>query len=130
MSLFDKYTLTVERTDPQKFVGRVTRVQGLMIESQGPQAVVGELCRIETGAGEVWAEVVGLHGKTVQLMPFDDIQGLEIGCRVKAMGETLQVPVSDRLLGRVLDGLDALSTARATSVRPCCTPPSPILLTP
>ena len=42
-SLFDKYTLTVERTDPQKFVGRVTRVQGLMIESHGPQAVVGEL---------------------------------------------------------------------------------------
>ncbi len=105
MSLFDKYTLTVERTDPQKFVGHVTRVQGLMIESQGPQAVVGELCRIETAAGEVWAEVVGLNGKTVQLMPFDDVQGLEIGCRVKAMGETLQVPVSDRLLGRVLDGL-------------------------
>ena len=111
MSLFDKYLTTVEKTDPQKFVGRVTRVQGLLIEALGPQAVVGELCRIEMGnpeagsAREVWAEVVGLHGKTVQLMPYQEVDGLEIGCRVKAMGESLQVQVSDRLLGRVLDGM-------------------------
>jgi len=49
--------------------------------------------------------VVGLHDRTVQLMPFEEVDGLEIGCVVKATGETLQVPVSDRLLGRVLDGL-------------------------
>jgi len=107
MSLFDKYVTTVERIDPQKFSGRVIRVQGLMIESQGPQAIVGELCQIELPTHDkwIWAEVVGLHGKTVQLMPFEEVDGLEIGCRVKAMGETLQVPVSDKLLGRVLDGL-------------------------
>jgi flagellum-specific ATP synthase len=107
MDLFDKYVTTVERTDPQKFFGRVTRVQGLMIESHGPQAVVGELCQIQLSSADhwVWAEVVGLHGRTVQLMPFEEVAGLEIGCRVKGMGETLQVSVSDRLLGRVLDGL-------------------------
>ena len=107
MSLFDKYVTTVERTEPQKFLGRVVRVQGLMIESQGPQAIVGELCQIELPSHDrwVWAEVVGLHGRTVQLMPFEEVDGLEIGCKVKAMGETLQVPVSDKLLGRVLDGL-------------------------
>ena len=107
MSLFDKYVTTVERTDPQKFFGRVTRVQGLMIESHGPQAIVGELCQIELPSHDkwIWAEVVGLHGKSVQLMPFEEVDGLEIGCKVKAMGETLQVPVSDKLLGRVLDGL-------------------------
>ncbi|MEI8094056.1 MAG: FliI/YscN family ATPase [Spirochaetales bacterium] len=112
MTLLDKYLTTVENTDPQKFVGRVTRVQGLLIEALGPQAVVGELCRIELGstgpgqdAREVWAEVVGLHGKVVQLMPYQEVDGLEIGCRVKAMGESLHVAVSDKLLGRVLDGM-------------------------
>jgi flagellum-specific ATP synthase len=107
MSLFDKYVTTVEKTDPQKFFGRVSRVQGLMIESQGPQAIIGELCQIELPTHDRWvmAEVVGLHGKMVQLMPFEEVDGLEIGCKVKAMGETLQVPVGDRLLGRVLDGL-------------------------
>lgn len=107
MSLFDKYVTTVEKTDPQKFFGRVTRVQGLMIEAHGPQSVIGELCQIELPSHDkwVWAEVVGLHGQTVQLMPFEEVDGLEIGCKVKAMGETLQVPVGDQLLGRVLDGL-------------------------
>jgi flagellum-specific ATP synthase len=107
MSLFDKYVTTVEKTDPQKFFGRVSRVQGLMIESHGPQAILGELCQIELPTHDRWvmAEVVGLHGQTVQLMPFEEVDGLEIGCKVKAMGETLQVPVSEKLLGRVLDGL-------------------------
>lgn len=107
MSLFDKYETTIQRTDPQKFLGRVTRVQGLMIESTGPQAIVGELCQIEVPTQNkwVWAEVVGLHGRTVQLMPYEEVDGLEIGCKVKAMGESLLVPVGDKLLGRVLDGL-------------------------
>jgi len=107
MNLFDKYVTTVDKTDPQKFFGRVTRVQGLMIESLGPQAVIGELCQIElpSQAKWVWAEVVGLHGKTVQLMPFEEVDGIEMGCKVKAMGEALRVPVGDKLLGRVLDGL-------------------------
>ncbi|MBN1686237.1 MAG: FliI/YscN family ATPase [Spirochaetales bacterium] len=105
--MFDKYNLTVERTDPIKFNGTVSRVQGLLIESLGPQVVVGELCQISIpdSEGPVWAEVVGVHGKTVQLMPYTDIEGIEVGCTVVAMGETLSVPVSEKLLGRVLDPL-------------------------
>jgi flagellum-specific ATP synthase len=82
-------------------------VQGLLIESLGPQAVVGELCQIEIpkGRGTVWAEVVGLRDKYVQLMPFDDVEGIEVGCEVVALGESLSVPVSEKLLGRVLDGM-------------------------
>lgn len=130
MSLFDKYVVTVERTEPQKFYGRVSRVQGLMIESEGPQAILGELCQIELPAQKRWvmAEVVGLHGRIVQLMPFEEVDGLEIGSKVKAMGETLQVPVSDKLLGRVLDGLgrpiDGLGDVGSSVFYPAvCNPP-------
>lgn len=107
MGLFDKYTAVVEATEPMKCLGRVTKVQGLLIEALGPQAVLGELCRIDIPStqAEVWAEVVGINGKTVQLMPYEECDGLEVGCRVKALGEFLKVPVSDRLLGRVLDGM-------------------------
>ncbi len=105
--MFDKYNLTISRTDPIKFTGSVSRVQGLLIESTGPQVVVGELCQIAipNTPSPVWAEVVGVHGKTVQLMPYTDISGIEVGCQVTAMGETLTVPVSEKLLGRVLDPL-------------------------
>ena len=102
---FDKYNLTVERTDPIKYTGAVNKVQGLLIESNGPQVVMGELCQILVPGNEqpIWAEVVGINEQTVQLMPYSDMAGIEIGCQVVAMGETLSIPVSANLLGRVLN---------------------------
>jgi flagellum-specific ATP synthase len=107
LSIFDKYTKILEKMDPIKCTGVVERFRGLLIESNGPMAVVGELCQIliPKGSGVVWAEVVGLNGKTVQLMPYDEMEGIEVGCIVIAMGYSLSIPVSDRLLGRVLDAM-------------------------
>lgn len=107
MSAFDKYTTVIERTETIRYIGRVQRVQGLLIESSGPQAVVGEVCQIELSEGGpmVWGEVVGLRGRTVQLMPFTEVQGIQIGSRVIASGSTLRIPVGNGLLGRVLGPL-------------------------
>jgi len=105
MGVFSKYQTIVDRTDPITYIGRINRVQGLLIESAGPQAVIGELCKITLGDKTAWAEVVGLHDKTVQLMPYSDPSGLELGTPVIAQGRPLSVQVSDRLLGRVLDGM-------------------------
>ncbi|MDR2211055.1 MAG: FliI/YscN family ATPase [Spirochaetaceae bacterium] len=103
--LFDKYLETTEQVDPIKCVGHVVKVQGLLIESRGPQAIIGELCRIEVpkGSGIVQAEVVGLREDIIQLMAYGDIEGIEIGSRVIASGMRLKIPVSKKLLGRVLD---------------------------
>jgi len=105
--IFDKYFRSTEYTDPIKCVGKVSKVHGLLIESHGPQAIIGEMCRIEApkGAGDIMAEVVGLRGETVQLMAFDETRGIEVGNRVIALGRRLEVPVSNKLLGRVLDAL-------------------------
>ena len=107
MDLIGKYLDAVERADPIKYTGRVVRVQGLLVESRGPQAVVGELCQILIPRLEkvAWAEVAGLRGDTVQLMVYSALDGIEIGCVVIATGEMLQVPVSSRLLGRTLDSM-------------------------
>ncbi|HET6487465.1 MAG TPA: FliI/YscN family ATPase [Spirochaetia bacterium] len=107
MGVFDKYSVVVQDLDPIKFTGVVERVQGLLLESHGPAAQVGELCQIllPHGRGVVWAETVGLRGKTVQLMPYDEIEGIEIGSLVIGMGETLRIPVSPKLLGRTLDSM-------------------------
>jgi flagellum-specific ATP synthase len=102
-----KYLSAVERTDPIKYVGRVTKVLGLLVESRGPQAVIGEVCQIIVPrlGKTAYAEVVGLREDAVQLMSYDVLEGIEVGCQVVATGEMLQVPVSDRLLGRVLDSM-------------------------
>jgi len=106
-SIFDKYLDATDRIDPIKCVGHVSRVHGLLIESRGPQATIGEICRIELGEeiGErqIEAEVVGLKDDIVQLMAYNETTGIKIGCRVIASGTQLEVAVSGKLLGRILD---------------------------
>ncbi len=103
--MFKKYTATLDRIDPIKYTGVVQKVRGLLIESRGPQVVIGELCQIiiPDGRGTIWAEVIGLNDKSVQLMPYDDIEGIKIGSMVIGMGERLFIPVSENLQGRVLN---------------------------
>ena len=110
---FHKYIETADSVDPIKCVGHVSKVQGLLIESKGPQAVIGEICRIEipkkateeNPLPSIQAEVVGLRNDTVQLMAYEETDGIEIGCRVVASGSLLEIGVSPGLLGRVLDPL-------------------------
>jgi len=106
MGFLDKYAAIVDHTETIRQIGRVQAVRGLSIESVGPQAQVGELCNIflEKHQRSVLAEVVGLHGTSVQLAAYADTEGIEVGKPVTGMGETLSIPVSERLLGRVLDG--------------------------
>ena len=107
MQLFEKYFNVLEDLDSIKCTGTVIKVKGVIIESTGPVAAVGEVCRIliPRGSGEIYAEVVALKGDTVQLMPYEEMHGIEIGCKVIATGEMLTVPVSDSMLGRVLNGM-------------------------
>jgi len=131
-AVFGKYFRTAERTETIKCVGRIVKVQGLLIESRGPQAIIGELCRIEVrGRESILSEVVGLRGETVQLMPFDETDGLEVGSRVIATSSRLEVPVSEKLLGRVLDAmgrpLDGLGELPVgTSYPAVASPPDPM----
>jgi flagellum-specific ATP synthase len=104
-TVIEKYLHATERIDPIKCVGYVSKVQGLLIESRGPTAIIGEVCRIEApkGPGLIHAEVVGLRDETVQLMAYQETTGIEIGSRVVASGNCLEIAVSEKLLGRVLD---------------------------
>lgn len=107
MNILEKYAVAVEETDPIKHIGRVQSVQGLLIESLGPQAIMGELCQIniERTGENVWAEVVGLDGHHVRLMPYTETDGIEIGNPVIATGHGLQIGVSTAMLGRVLNAM-------------------------
>jgi flagellum-specific ATP synthase len=131
--LFDKYLTSAERTDPIKCVGEISKVQGLLIESRGPHAIVGEICRIIASKANkfIKAEVVGLRNEFVQLMAFEETQGIEVGDRVIALGYCLEVPVSEELLGRVLDAFgnpaDNKGSITSTCVYPAlANPPDPL----
>ncbi len=113
--------------------GRVVQTVGLVIESEGPRASVGELCRIE-GAQPgtwAWAEVVGFRGTRTLLMPLMETRNVAPGSTVVATGAPLQVGVGSELLGRVLDGLghpiDGRGPLHTDASRPLVsTPPNPM----
>ncbi|GMV22910.1 MAG: ATP synthase [Acidimicrobiia bacterium] len=92
--------------EPAPISGRVTRVSGLVVESAGPVASVGDVCEIQLREGRrVPAEVVGFRSGTLISVPLGDTAGICPGDRLVARGSTLTVPAGPALLGRVIDGL-------------------------
>ena len=87
--------------------GRVVQLIGLVVESEGPLAAVGEVCHIESARhdGPTLAEVVGFRDHHLLLMPLGELHGIHPGSEVVATGAALRVPVGDALKGRVIDGL-------------------------
>lgn len=91
-----------------KSMGRVENVVGLTIESIGPEAKLGDLCKVFPADKElppIISEVVGFKSGKTLLMPYENTEGIGIGCIVENTGVPLSVQVSGVLLGQVLDGL-------------------------
>ena len=101
------YRRFVDRCDPVKTNGRVAQVVGLVIESGGPPAMVGEVCEIryDRNLPPLLAEVVGFRDNRVLLMPLGAMERIRPGSEVVSTGSTHHVSVCEGLLGRVLDGL-------------------------
>lgn len=67
---------------------------------------VGDVCLIRlSDRVQLPAEVIGFDGDTVQIMPFSPCDGAEPGCPVIDLRRPYRVPVGERLLGRVINGL-------------------------
>lgn len=105
MSLLQKSIAALHRSSPYRVLGRVERVRGLVIESQGPRATLGELCRIRSGSQSHLAEVVGFNGNSTLLMALEDLDGLAPGAEVVGMKKPLSIGLSPALRGRVINGL-------------------------
>ena len=86
--------------------GKVMRVSGMTIESQGPPVGMGELCDIHHIGGRIIpAEVVGFHDQLRVLMPLENIEGVAPNDPVIARQEPRSISLSSAMLGRILDGL-------------------------
>jgi flagellum-specific ATP synthase len=99
---------TLVQVNPYQELGIVERVVGLVIETLGPKAKLGDICLIETGISALpylKTEVIGFKEGRLQLMPLGEMLPLAPGCRVRCTGQPLRVPVGNALVGRVLDAL-------------------------
>ena len=127
---------------PFQLSGRLTRINGLVMEATGLKLPLGSGCHVQVpSGGTVEAEVVGFSGEKVYLMPSEDVYGLAPGTQVtaletpppmlrigerrprqrRAIDRAKHLPVGESLLGRVLDGngrpLDSLGPLDAKQSR-------------
>jgi len=101
----EQLLIAIKKNNFKTRTGYVSDVHSLVIESVGPDVFVGELCEIKSHLTQetILCEVVGIKNKKVQLMPYNDIYGIDFGSEVKATGRLAKVPASHKLLGRVID---------------------------
>ena len=128
-----KYITAVKDKRFMKYTGKITKVAGLTIESNGPMASIGELCYIYPYKSNkpVLSEVVGFRDDKILLMPLGEMEGIASGSIVVGSGKSLRVNVGDELIGRVLDGLgnpiDGLGPIKSNKYYPVSnSPPSPL----
>ena len=85
--------------------GRVVRMVGMTIEAIGTYAAIGSRCHIiQPNLPPIEAEVVGFHHDTLYLMPIGHVQGLAPNAQVIPLRGGIEVPVGQKMLGRVIDG--------------------------
>lgn len=103
-----KLTNVIEHTNSYKHYGKVLRVVGIMIESLGPTANIGEVCLIysdENKERPILSEVVGFNQEKIILMPYTEVTEIGPGCLVEATGKPLMIKVGRSLIGHVVDAL-------------------------
>lgn len=128
-----KYISAVKEKRFMKYTGKITKVAGLTIESNGPMATIGELCYIYPYMSNkpILSEVVGFKEDKILLMPLGEMEGIASGSMVVGSGKSLRVNVGKELIGRVLDGLgnpiDGLGPIKSNKSYPVSnSPPSPL----
>ena len=115
----------VAEGQPFQLSGRLTRINGLVMEAAGLKLPLGSGCHVSLpGGAAVEAEVVGFSGEKLFMMPTDDVYGLAPGAHVlplesrtplpsvierlapsrRLSDRAKHLPVGEALLGRVLDG--------------------------
>ncbi len=105
--LISKYAKVISSVTTFQTIGKITQVVGLVLESDGPQASLGEVCvlRSRNGTELGISEVVGFRNNKILSMILGDLSEISPGTEIVSTGYPLSVGVGYKLLGRVLDGL-------------------------
>lgn len=98
----------LDHLQPVTYTGRVSAVQGLMVEVAGIswRLSVGARVRLHTRNNQqIEAEVIGFRGERALVMPFGHLDGVGVGCRAVMGDEQPVIRPDESWLGRVVDAM-------------------------
>lgn len=99
------YREKLQRIETCRWTGAVSELVGLLVESKGPAAAVGDFCEIQLRDGRiVRTQVIGFRDGRVLSMPLQETDGLHLGDPITARQEDARMEAGPALLGRVIDG--------------------------
>jgi len=104
----DRLIADIEAVQPHLVYGRVTGVQGLLVEVAGIERhlSVGSRCHVVArGERKVLCEVVGFRDGKALLLPFSTLDGVGLGCRTEIAESQPGITPSPQWLGRVINAL-------------------------
>ncbi|MEE9320670.1 MAG: FliI/YscN family ATPase [Granulosicoccus sp.] len=89
-----------------RYVGRVVRAVGTAIRVSGLPVHIGQQCEVyeRSSGARVLANVVGIEQGEAILVPLGGLVGVAVDSEVRVVADGANVPVSEALHGRVLDG--------------------------
>ncbi len=130
---FYNHLSRINQLNPVRVDGKVAQSTGLVIEATSQTGTIGDICEIQMSAQQsIQAEIVGFKEKKILLMPLGETVGVAPGSRVQLNTQPLRVPVTQQLLGRVIDGLgnpiDGKGPIKSEKFRPIYNdPPNPLI---
>ena len=88
-----------------RWTGAVTELVGLLVESKGPAAAMGDFCEINTpGRTLIRTQVIGFRDGKVLSMPLEETGRTASGGPSYARAKDARMEAGMELLGRVIDG--------------------------
>lgn len=100
---FDKLENKIAVADINRSLGKVVKTIGLLIEADGLNVELGELCYIETNEGPVKAEVVGFKEGVAELMPLGEMHKIKMSAEVIPSKKQVSIKMGPEYIGRVID---------------------------
>lgn len=102
----DRLIERVAQAQTLSFSGRISAVNGLLVEAEGPKPALtlGARARIKTAAGAASdLEIVGFRGDTALMMAYGDLTGIGPGAAAQIDPDGAALRPSKAWLGRVID---------------------------
>lgn len=97
----------ISKSETVSYIGKVENVVGMSMEASGDKASIGDLAMIydEEQNRQIPVEVVGFKDDRIQLMAYENTNGIASGSFVRNTKKRLKIPVGDFLKGRIIDTL-------------------------